>query len=131
MTDCIKSRGILRKAALGLSLAVFLSGCATLDHNIAMTEQKVLPIKAGETATVPAPAIARAMLNAGFSVEEVREYGHALHIALATTGGAQIRNGKLVQAVFAVHSDRLYVVSRGSGTFIQPLGQAGGRIASR
>jgi hypothetical protein len=36
-------------------------------------------------------------------------------------GGAQVRTGRIVEAMFAIHGDQLYVTSRTRGTFVQPL----------
>ena len=117
MAQC--SRSIFAVAALAGALA--LSGCATIDRSIALTQQSVTPITAGEATGISAHDLAEAMLRAGFSREEILREGPAVRNALATSGGAQLREGNLVEALFAVHGDRLYVTSRTRGTFVQPL----------
>jgi hypothetical protein len=108
-------------AAAALAASLALSACASIDRSVALSEAAVVPITAGEAADVPAAALAEAMLRAGFTPEEIIRHGPALHNALATSGGAQVRQARVVSAVFAIHSDALYVTSRTRGTFMQPL----------
>lgn len=112
-------RGLIAVAVIGVSLA--LSGCATIDRSVALTEESVIPISVGDAVAVSAHDLAEAMLRAGFTREQILLDGPAVRNALATSGGAQVRSGKLVDALFAVHGDRLYVTSRLRGTFVQPL----------
>jgi hypothetical protein len=111
----------------GLALAcllplLLLPACASVDNrSVRMTEETVLPITGGEAADVSAPVLAAAMLRAGFSADEVLRHGPALHSALATSGSAQVRQKRVVGAIFAVHADKLYVTSRTRGTFMTPI----------
>jgi hypothetical protein len=104
-------------------LLLALSGCASIDRSVALTENIVVPITVGEAGAVPAHGLAAAMLRAGFTREEILAHGPAVRTALATSGGAQMRSGKTVEALFAIHSDKLYVTSRTRGTFTEPLGE--------
>ena len=117
MAQC--RRNILAAAALAGALA--LSGCASVDRSIDLTQQSVTPITTGDATGISAHDLAEAMLRAGFSREEILREGPAVRNALATSGGARLREGNLVEALFAVHGDRLYVTSRTRGTFVQPL----------
>ena len=119
MKASVNRRGFLGAAVIAATLA--LSGCASIDRSIALTKQSVMPITVGEVTAVSAHDLAEAMLRAGFSREQILRDGPAVRNALATSGGAQLRSGKLVEALFAVHGDRLYVTSRTRGTFVQPL----------
>lgn len=114
-----QKRGLAAAAVMAAALA--LSGCATIDRSVALTKQVVTPITVGDAAPISAHDIAEAMLRAGFTREQILLDGPAVRNALATSGGAQLRSGKLVEALFAVHGDRLYVTSRTRGTFVQPL----------
>jgi len=82
-----------------------------------------MPITVGQVTAVKAYDLAAAMRRAGFSDEEIIQHGPVVRNALATSGGAQIRRGKEVSAVFSVFSEKLYVTSRTRGTFVQELGQ--------
>lgn len=119
MTVAIHRRGFLGAAVMAAALG--LSGCASIDRSIPLTKQSVTPITVGEAAAVSAHDLAEAMLRAGFSREQILRDGPAVRNALATSGGAQLRSGNMVEALFAVHGERLYVTSRTRGTFVQPL----------
>jgi hypothetical protein len=109
--------------AAAIIAAVALSACASMDRSVALTEDVVVPFTAGDATDVPADALAEAMLRAGFTPEAVLAHGVAVHHALATSGGAQVRQNDVVEAMFAVHAGQLYVTSRMRGTFVQKLGE--------
>jgi hypothetical protein len=101
---------------------VIIAGCATTDSNIAMTKAPVSSIVVGEATEVSAYDLAQAMLRAGFTRDQILANGPSVRLALATSGGAQVRDGKVIGALFSVHENQLYVTSRSRGTFVQPLG---------
>lgn len=111
----------LRQVALVIGAALALASCASTDPNVALTEKAVTPITAGEAADVSADDLVAAMLKAGFSREQILKDGPAVHQSLATSGGAQIREGKFVSALFSIHAGKLYVTSRERGTFMVDL----------
>ncbi|MGM0633383.1 MAG: hypothetical protein ACQETO_09435 [Pseudomonadota bacterium] len=118
----------MTREALMVGLLVFsLSSCSTLDPGMATIEAAVTPTTIGHAGQVEADDLAEAMLRAGFSRPFILKNGGAIRNALATAGGAQIRDGESVEAIFAVHLETLYVTSRRRGTFIQALGEAGAR----
>ena len=120
----------IRLRRIALIMALLLPACASVDRNIGLAEQVVTPVAAGEATDVVAYDLAQSMLRAGFSREEILKHGPALRNALATAGGAQLRRGTLIEALFAIHSDRLYVSSRLRGTFVRRLGWQGEAEAS-
>ena len=87
-----------------------------------MTTAPVSAIVVGDATEVSAYDLAQAMLRAGFTRDQILKQGPAVRLALATSGGAQVRDGKVVGALFSVHENQLYVTSRSRGTFVQPLG---------
>jgi hypothetical protein len=105
-------------------MAVAVAGCSSLDRSVALAKQDVTQIAVGEAAAVPALLLAKVMLRAGFEEEAVLRYGPSIRNALATSGGAQVRMGHVTEALFAVHSERLYVTSRQRGTFVEPIQSA-------
>jgi hypothetical protein len=111
----------LRRLVAPLAAVVMVAGCASVDQSVALDTQEVLPIAVGDTSPVDAYDLASAMLRAGFSNDDVLRYGPDVNVALATAGGAQIRQNKMVSALFAVHGDKLYVTSRTRGTFVVPI----------
>ena len=118
------SLGIKVVAGLAaLAAGVALGGCsATMDRSVMLATDPVVPISVGEQAFVSAFDLADAMLRAGFSRDEVLKHGPMVHSALATSGGAQVREGKSVSAIFAVYGNKLYVTSLARGTFAVPIG---------
>lgn len=104
-----------------LFAGMIAAGCASTDRSLELTKERVTPITVGDAAHVPAEALAAAMLHAGLPRELILRDGPQVRNALATSGGARIRSGDTVEAMFAVHGDRLYVTSRSRGTTVQPL----------
>jgi hypothetical protein len=104
-----------------LLLVLALAACTTVDENITRTTETVTAITVGEATEVSALDLAQAMLKAGFTREQILQHGAAVRNALAKSGGAQVRDGKMVGALFSIHSGQLYVTSRSRGTFMQPL----------
>jgi hypothetical protein len=105
---------------IGAALLVSVLGaCATtkFDSNIKLTSQPVTAIVVGDAADVPAMVLASAMLRAGFTEQQVLDQGPGVREALATSGGAQVRDEESILALFSVQSDLLYVSSRERGTF--------------
>ena len=111
----------LQAAAMVLAGLLALGGCTTVDPNFARMNDMVVPVPVGEVTAVPAMALAKAMLRAGFTRQQILDHGTEVRNALATAGGAQIRQGNAVDAIFAVHAQELYVTSRTEGTFMQEL----------
>lgn len=107
--------------ALMIGAGMALASCESIDPNVAMTEQAVTPITAGEAADISADDLVSAMLKAGFSREQILRDGPKVRDSLATSGGAQIREGQFVSALFSIHDGKLYVTSRVRGTFVQQL----------
>lgn len=110
-------------ALAGLLLfGAVLAGCSTMDRSVALTDDPVIEVPVGEAADVPADVLAEALLRAGLTRERILTEGPSIRNKLATTGGAQVRDDKLVSALLAVHDGKLMVTSRERGTFVLPLG---------
>jgi len=62
--------------------------------------------------------IVRVMRRAGFSDNQILEYGTDLHSALAHSGAAQIKIRRNLEAVFAINGDAVYISTRLRGNFI-------------
>jgi len=119
------ARHFARGAAAILLLALG-SGCIAMDRNAGLAMHSVYPLSTGDAASVTPEELASAMLRAGFTRDEILRDGPAVRNALATVGSVQVREEKLVKALFSVHADQLYVSSRLRGTFIQRLSDPGG-----
>lgn len=109
--------------AAGLSVLV-LSACATtkFDSNIPLTSQPVTALVVGDSADVSAVVLASAMIKAGFTDEQILREGPSVRNALATSGGAQVRDEESILALFSVKDGLLYVSSRERGTFTMRIG---------
>ena len=91
-----------------------ITGCANI-------ESRVIPVGNPEVTALIAEDIARIMLRAGFSEEQILELGTDLRNELSQSGAAQIYiNGK-VEAIFAVSGKCVYVSSRKKGSFVYDL----------
>ena len=115
--------GRLARAAV-LAAGLTLAGCASTDRSIALSEEAVTPMTVGESRDVSADELAEALLRAGLTREHILQHGVDIRNALANSGGARVRITNLVEAMLAIHGDRLYVVSRTRGTFTVPLAGA-------
>ena len=79
---------------------------------------EVVPLGHQEVLTLSSDDIVRVMRRAGFSDNQILEYGTDLHDALARSGAAQIKINKTLQAVFAINGDSVYISTRLRGNFI-------------
>jgi len=68
--------------------------------------------------TLSSDDIVRVMRQAGFSDNQILEYGTDLHIALSREGAAQIKIRNRLEAIFAINGDAVYISSRSRGNFI-------------
>jgi hypothetical protein len=110
---------ILGRLVGAVLLAVAPGACATtkFDSNIALTNQPVTALVVGEASDVPALVLASAMMRAGFTDEQILREGPGVRTALATSGGAQVRDEQSILALFSVQNGLLYISSRERGTF--------------
>jgi hypothetical protein len=79
---------------------------------------EVIPLNHQEVLTLSSDDIVRVMRRAGFSDNQILEYGTDLHDALSRSGAAQIKISKRLQAVFAINGDSVYISTRLRGNFI-------------
>lgn len=103
----------------GLTLA--LIGCASMDSNVARLEADVQSISVGEPHAISARDLAAAMVQAGFSGEDILKYGPSVRNAIGSAGGAQINKDQFAHAILTVQEGKLYVSSRDGGTFLREL----------
>ena len=97
-------------------LALGAVGCARNSMGIrviALSNRDVLDLSPND--------VVELMRRAGFSDNQVLEYGTDLRNGLATSGAVQIKIGKKVEAVFAVNlsdGDCVFISTRLRGNFI-------------
>jgi hypothetical protein len=112
------------RALVGLVLFVS-AGCVGTDRSVTLAEAKVSAIPAGDSRFVPPDTLMQAMLQAGFTREQILEDGPEVASQLARVGGAQVRYGKTTAALFAIHGNTLYISSSTHGTFSVALAPVG------
>jgi hypothetical protein len=121
------SSGVAATAlALLLLLALGVTGCGTHRSGI-----QVIPLSSRSVLELNADDVVRVMRRAGFSDQQILEYGPDLRDGLAQSGAVQIKVGNKVEAVFAINLDHgpcVYITTRLRGSFIYNLqtGWAGG-----
>jgi len=93
-------------------LAIGLGGC------VGNKGFEILPVNNQNVLTLSSDDIVRVMRGAGFSDNQILQYGEDLHLALAQYGAAQIKIRRKLEAVFAINGDAVYISTRLRGNFI-------------
>ncbi|OHB74669.1 MAG: hypothetical protein A2Z25_09315 [Planctomycetes bacterium RBG_16_55_9] len=109
-----------------LLLALGVMGCGARRSGI-----QVIPLSSRSVLELNADDVVRVMRRAGFSDQQIMEYGPDLRDGLAQSGAVQIKVGNKVEAVFAINLDHgpcVYITTRLRGSFIYNVqtGWAGG-----
>jgi len=107
----ISGSGVIIVSLLLTLLAFGVVSCAQKGF-------EVIPLSYQEVLTLSSDDIVRVMRRAGFSDNQILEYGTELHDALSRSGAAQIKMSKKLQAVFAINGDSVYISTRLRGNFI-------------
>jgi len=107
----ISSSGVIIVSLLLALLAFGVVSCAQRGF-------EVIPLNHQEVLNLSSDDIVRVMRRAGFSDNQILEYGTDLHYALSRSGAAQIKIDKKLQAVFAINGDSVYLSTRLRGNFI-------------
>ena len=79
---------------------------------------EIYPLSNQNVLSLSSDDIVRVMRRAGFSDNQILQYGEDLYLALSQHGAAQIKIKRKVQAVFAINGDAVYISSRARGNFI-------------
>ncbi|MFP4569700.1 hypothetical protein [Rhodosalinus sp.] len=111
----------MRKFLPVVALAA-LAACG--DMNVTRNFSPVTAISSRETARLGAQDIAIAMARTGFTRQEILDHGPAVRNALSVQGGAEVRRGGNVTAIFSVMDGALYVVSQRGGTYVHEFSAA-------
>lgn len=107
----ISGSGVIIVSLLLALLAFGVVSCAQKGF-------EVIPLNHQEVLTLSSDDIVRVMRRAGFSDNQILEYGTDLHDALSRSGAAQVKISKKLQAVFAINGDSVYISTRLRGNFI-------------
>jgi hypothetical protein len=112
---------------ISLLLIILASGLSGCTGNGGF---ELLPLNNQQNVlTLSSDDIVRVMRRAGFSDNQILQYGEDLHIALAQYGAAQIKIRKRLEAIFAINGDAVYISTRLRGNFIYNIktGWVGGQ----
>ena len=85
------------------------------------TRFQVIPVSSQDVAALSSDDVVRVMRRAGFSDEQILELGAQLRNALLLSGAVQIKQGNIVEAIFAINDNNVYVTARLRGNFIYNL----------
>ncbi|UCC96730.1 MAG: hypothetical protein JSW66_12900 [Phycisphaerales bacterium] len=99
-----------------LLLALGMIGCARNRAGI-----QIIPLSNRNVLVLNADDVIQVMGRAGFSEQQILEYGPDVRDGLAQSGAVQVRINNKVEAVFAVNLDRgdcVYISTRIRGNFI-------------
>ena len=94
-------------------IAFGLVGCRYQNTGI-----QVIPVSNRQVLNLSADDIVQVMRRAGFSDNQILEYGTTIHDGLAQSGAVEIRINRKVEAVFAINGDAVYISTRLRGNFI-------------
>lgn len=79
---------------------------------------EIFPVNNQNVLTLSSDDIVRVMRGAGFTDNQILQYGEDLHLALSQYGAAQIKIRRKLEAVFAINGDAVYISTRLRGNFI-------------
>jgi hypothetical protein len=94
----------------------FLCGCGVLGGS--STRFKVIPVSSRDVATLNSDDVVRVMRRAGFSDEQILELGTQVRNALLQSGAVEIKRGRMIEAIFAVNNNKVFITARLRGNFI-------------
>jgi len=106
---------VITLALLAL-VALGICGCAHSNTGI-----RVVPLSNRSVLDLNPDDVVEVMRRAGFSDNQILEYGTDLRNGLAESGAVQIKIGKKVEAVFAINLSEgncVYISTRLRGNFI-------------
>lgn len=108
----IKSGEVIGLLLLML-LAFGLTGCGYQNTGL-----QFIPVSNREVLALNADDVVQIMRRAGFSDNQIMQYGTDLRNGLAQSGAVEVRINKKVEAIFAVNGDSIYISTRLRGNFI-------------
>ncbi|MCP4257506.1 MAG: hypothetical protein GY774_08260 [Planctomycetes bacterium] len=105
----LKNFDVICISLLLMLMAFGLSGC------VGNRGFEIFPLNNQNVLTLSSDDVVRVMRRAGFSDNQILQYGEDLHLALSQYGAAQIKIRKKLQAVYAINGDEVYISSALTG----------------
>lgn len=121
-TKAVKSIGYHSRSSITIILVlvalliVGMTGCARSSRGI-----RVVPLSNRHVLNLSPDEVVEVMRRAGFSDNQILEYGMDMRNGLAESGAVQIKIGQKVEAVFAINLSEgncVYISTRLRGNFI-------------
>ncbi len=114
------------RLVLLLLLTLGIMGCSRRATGI-----QIIPLNSSSVLTLSPDNLVEIMRRAGFSDEQILEYGPDVHDGLAQSGAVQVRVNNRVEVVIAINRDRgdyVYIssASRGNSIYNVNSGWLGG-----
>lgn len=112
---------LIRNVIIVLLLPPFLSfgivGCASMSK-LDSTKFQVIPVSSRDVAILTSDDVVRIMRRAGFSDDQILELGTQVRNAILLSGAVEIKRGKVVEAIFAVKDNNVFITAGLRGNFI-------------
>lgn len=111
--------GISRTAATWMLLLVLTSGMIGCSRRASGIQ--IVPLSSSSVLVLSPDNLVEVMRRAGFSDEQIVQYGPDIYDGLSQSGAVQVRVNNRVEAVIAVNRDRgdcVYISSASRGNFI-------------
>ena len=106
-------------AVLLLTPFLLLDGAGCADSSgSSSTGFQVVPVGSRDIATLSSDDVVRVMRRSGFSDEQIVELGTQVRNALLLSGAVEVKRGKIIEAIFAVNNNSLFITTRLRGNFI-------------
>jgi hypothetical protein len=104
-------------AVLVLTPFLFWSaaGCADAGSG---SKFQVIPVGSRDVAALNSDDTVRIMRRSGFSDEQIMELGTQVRNALLLSGAVEVKRGKIIEAIFAINDNNVFITTRLRGNFI-------------
>jgi hypothetical protein len=93
------------------------AGCANSGGSDP-TAFQVVPVGSRDVAALSSNDVVRVMRRSGFSDEQILELGTQVRNALLLSGAVEVKRGRIIEAIFAVNNNSLFITTRLRGNFI-------------
>lgn len=108
---------VAKKLSVYVLLLVLLTAVASIS-GCGDEPLKIVPVPSRNVLALTPNDIIQVMSRAGFSDDQIIEFGPLVRKGLLNSGAVQVRQGDTVEALFAVQADFVYVSTRMRGSFV-------------
>ncbi len=108
-------------AVLLLTPFLFWSAAGCADAGGSGSKFQIVPVGSRDVAALNSDDTVRIMRRSGFSDAQIMELGTQVRNALLLSGAVEVKRGKIIEAIFAVNDNNLFITTRLRGNFIYNL----------